>query len=374
MRLRAVQDGDLTNHERRARGNEDHRKRRRLDEDLDDNRPTRRQRKEQYRRDEGKSRRSRSPEVEQHGRRDNGQHSRTGDTRRDNDVERESRHDGARHRSPRREKHSSRAYGMEKEESLRNTHNKKRRKRSTSRDSDTSHDYNYHRHRRKEHRSGHYRSHRDESPPSQGVEHSRHKDRRSTRSRTPSRANDHTDTPGDRRTFRKHSPSSESDPLEALVGPLPPSHSNNAVHGAPPLVSRGRGAYRPSASAMDQHFSSTYDPSLDLRPDSEPEDEKEDWDLALEALRDRELWKQKGAERLRAAGFGDEEIKKWESSGKEKGAEDVKWTGKGEEREWDRGKVVQENGEKKGEVELEAAWGKKSNRGGFLNDFKKALG
>lgn len=125
---------------------------------------------------------------------------------------------------------------------------------------------------------------------------------------------------------------------------------------------------------MDQHFSSTYDPSLDLRPDSEPEDGKEDWDLALEALRDRELWKQKGAERLRAAGFGDEEIKKWESSGKEKGAEDVKWTGKGEEREWDRGKVVQENGEKKGEVELEAAWGKKSNRGGFLNDFKKALG
>ena len=122
---------------------------------------------------------------------------------------------------------------------------------------------------------------------------------------------------------------------------------------------------------MDQHFSSTYDPSLDLRPDSEPDDEKEDWDMALEALRDREIWKQKGAERLRAAGFGDEEIKKWEDSGREKGAEDVKWTGKGEAREWDRGKVA-EAGERKREAALEAAWKRKG--GGFLKDFKKALG
>ena len=131
---------------------------------------------------------------------------------------------------------------------------------------------------------------------------------------------------------------------------------------------------------MDQHFSATYDPSLDLRPDSEgPEgdEEKEDWDMALEALRDREIWKQKGAERLRAAGFGDEEIRKWEDSGREKGAEDVKWTRKGEAREWDRGKVVEEaaaagGSERKGQVGLEEAWKRKD--GGFLKNFKKALG
>ena len=165
---------------------------------------------------------------------------------------------------------------------------------------------------------------------------------------------------------------SDSDPLEALVGPLPPLHQSTSINDTPPVRSRGRGAYKPNASAMDQHFSSTYDPSLDLRPDSEPEDEKEDWDMALEALRDREIWKQKGAERLRAAGFGDEEIEKWEDSGREKGVEDVKWAGKGEGREWDRGKVVLDDGQRKGEVGLEAAWGRKG--GGLLKDFRNALG
>lgn len=139
---------------------------------------------------------------------------------------------------------------------------------------------------------------------------------------------------------------------------------------------------------MDQHFASTYNPTLDRHPDSEPENEKEDWDMALEALRDRAIWKQKGAERLRAAGFGDEEVKKWEESGsgkeKEMGAEDVKWNGRGEAREWDRGKVVLDEDDagddedrkvklKRGDVRLEAAWGRKTG-GGFLKDFRKALG
>ena len=123
---------------------------------------------------------------------------------------------------------------------------------------------------------------------------------------------------------------------------------------------------------MDAHFATSYDPAADLTVESEDENEKEDWDLALEALRDRELWKKKGAERLRAAGFGDEEIKKWEDSGKEKGIDDVKWASKGEAREWDRGKVMEKDGDRKGEVHLEAAWKRKG--GGFLKDFKKALG
>ena len=128
--------------------------------------------------------------------------------------------------------------------------------------------------------------------------------------------------------------------LKAIVGPLPaPESKSKQIRDPLPATSKGRGAFRPSVSMIDSHFASTYDPSLDIRPKSEPEDGKEDWDMALEALQDRELWKKKGAERLKAAGFGDEEIKKWEDSGREKGIEDVKWAKKGTEREWDAGKI-----------------------------------
>ena len=81
--------------------------------------------------------------------------------------------------------------------------------------------------------------------------------------------------------------------------------------------------------------------------------EQNDWDQALEALRDRKRWQQQGADRLRQAGFTEDEIGKWERGG-EKGVEDVRWRGKGEGREWDRGKVVGGGGE----VETEASWGR----------------
>lgn len=91
---------------------------------------------------------------------------------------------------------------------------------------------------------------------------------------------------------------------------------------------------------MDAHFSSTYNPAIDVHPNSDSEN---DWDQALEALRDRQRWKQQGAERLRSAGFTEDEVSKWEKGG-EKREEDVKWKGRGEGREWDRGKVVDEDG------------------------------
>ncbi|PBP24020.1 pre-mRNA-splicing factor 38B [Diplocarpon rosae] len=72
-------------------------------------------------------------------------------------------------------------------------------------------------------------------------------------------------------------------------------------------------------------------------------DEENDWDQALEALRDRTKWKQQGADRLRAAGFTEDEVSKWEKGG-EKREEDVKWSKKGEGREWDRGKVIDDSG------------------------------
>ena len=78
-----------------------------------------------------------------------------------------------------------------------------------------------------------------------------------------------------------------------------------------------------------------------MRPHSEPED---DWDQALEGLRDRQRWKQQGADRLRAAGFTQDEIDRWSKSG-EKREDDVRWAKPGEDREWDRGKVVDADGD-----------------------------
>ncbi len=90
---------------------------------------------------------------------------------------------------------------------------------------------------------------------------------------------------------------------------------------------------------MDSRFSAAYDPKSDIQPDSDIDgDDRAD---SLEALRDREKWRQQGAERLRAAGFTEEQVKGWEkNSGREKSVEDVRWAKKGEGREWDRGKVV----------------------------------
>jgi hypothetical protein len=101
---------------------------------------------------------------------------------------------------------------------------------------------------------------------------------------------------------------------------------------------------------MDARFSSTYDPSVDVRLNSDVED---DWGDALEALRDRQRLKQQHADRLKAAGFSEEEVKKWEK-GDEKTEDDVRWSKKGEGREWDRGKVLDDDGD----VDLKADWGR----------------
>ena len=118
----------------------------------------------------------------------------------------------------------------------------------------------------------------------------------------------------------------DSDPLDDIIGPRPPPTSK--------VRSRGRGTIS-AASGIDFRFSTAYDPTADVQLDPAEDD---DWDQALEALRDRQKWKQQGADRLRAAGFTEEEVEKWKKGG-EKKEEDVKWAKKGESREWDRGKV-----------------------------------
>ena len=135
----------------------------------------------------------------------------------------------------------------------------------------------------------------------------------------------------------------DSDPLESIIGPKPPL--------SPPAVKRrGRGTLA-STSGIDSRFSSSYDPSADVHPDGDLDD---DWDQALEALRDRQRWKQQGADRLRAAGFTQEEVKKWEKGDLGQSEEDVVWKKKGEGREWDRGKVVDEDGQ----IVHQSEWGR----------------
>ncbi|KAI0578830.1 hypothetical protein Alg130_07762 [Pyrenophora tritici-repentis] len=142
---------------------------------------------------------------------------------------------------------------------------------------------------------------------------------------------------------RAASPASDSDPLEAIVGPLPPPPE-------PTVRSKGRGAFKPNSMGIESRFSSTYDPKTDVRVNSDVED---DWGDALEALRDRARWQQQGAERLKAAGFTNNQVKKWEK-GDLPNEEDVVWSRKGQAREWDRGKVVDEDGD----VELKADFGR----------------
>lgn len=133
----------------------------------------------------------------------------------------------------------------------------------------------------------------------------------------------------------------DSDPLDDIIGPRPPS--------IPEVRTRGRGTIS-TASGIDSRFSANYDPTTDVELAL---DEKEDWDQALETFRDRQKWKQQGADRLKAAGFTDGQIEKWEKGG-EKREEDVKWAKKGEGREWDRGKVVDEIGD----VGIESGFGR----------------
>ncbi|EMD89855.1 hypothetical protein COCC4DRAFT_126260 [Bipolaris maydis ATCC 48331] len=201
------------------------------------------------------------------------------------------------------------------------------------------------RHRRRRSYSG--ATSQSRSPPPRHYD--RHEKRRKhrgyssrdTEKNSEPRSDRENDRPSSKR--RATSPASDSDPLEAIVGPLPPSSE-------PTVRSKGRGAFKPNSMGIESRFSSTYDPKVDVRADSDNED---DWGDALEALRDRARWKQQGAERLKSAGFTDEQVRKWER-GEGQNEKDVVWKGKGEAREWDRGKVLDEDGD----VELKADFGR----------------
>lgn len=206
-------------------------------------------------------------------------------------------------------------------------------------------------HRHRHERDGDKRSGRGErDKESRRLErsHSREKDRfprhrkehrRRSRSASMSTAHKHTKPAANE--------SSTDDPLTEFLDPAQP----------PQPLPRGRGALKPSQ--IDHRFREDYDPTSDIHS-SHHSDGEDDWDMALEALKTRTKWRTQGAERLRAAGFTEDEIARWEKSrppgsgggNREGDVEDVRWRKRGEGREWDRGKV--ENGE--GGVDLKAEW------------------
>lgn len=150
-------------------------------------------------------------------------------------------------------------------------------------------------------------------------------------------------------TRHKHTDRSDDDDGEVVdkltSGSFDGASEQQNIDLEEPVRIRGRGAHKRS-SGIDDRFEKGYDPSQDITPDSEGNDDANDWDMALEAMRDRAKWKRNQAARMREAGFEEKEITKWEQSAFEQADcepdhKDVKWSRKGEVREWDAGKVQQ---------------------------------
>ncbi|KAF4975427.1 hypothetical protein FZEAL_7775 [Fusarium zealandicum] len=226
----------------------------------------------------------------------------------DKDLFRDRRDDQKHHGrlSRRDDRHRKSGDTAERPERSRREH--KRRERSRSRDkSSDSEGRHRHSHRRRERSRSPERRRRSRSPREKRSKH-RHrsplKDTKDTRKRKDKEKED------------------DSDPLDDLIGP------------APPPKYRGRGTFGGS-SGIDRRFSETYDPKTDIQMD---EDEGGgNWDDALEAFRDRQKLRQNQEQRMKSAGFADEQIQR-ASGTDEKTADSVQWSKAGEKREWDRGK------------------------------------
>ncbi|KAJ5680911.1 hypothetical protein N7536_012050 [Penicillium majusculum] len=311
--------------------------------------------------------RSRSPSAERdRSRRHRGRNEEYGGT-----GERDK--DRGEHRREHRDHESSRRDRRDRDKE----HTRRRRERSYSRSPSRSphmdRSTDRHRHRRQKRQSGHSTRSlsRSRSPESYISRRSKREDASphgSRRSRLETSTRHKQASPLSTITPRQSEMGNESDPLEDLVGPLPP-RQNEA-----PIRSRGRGAYKHNMSNIDAHFAPGYDPATDVhldedkihsmgqessrRPVAGLMTKDDDWDMAMEALRDRERWRSKGEERLRTAGIDEAVIDKWKNNTAFAGVdgegkpEDVQWSKKGEGREWDRGKFVDDDGH----VDIRAAW------------------
>ncbi|PHH82049.1 hypothetical protein CDD82_7197 [Ophiocordyceps australis] len=127
---------------------------------------------------------------------------------------------------------------------------------------------------------------------------------------------------------------SDFDPLEDLIGPAaPPKH-------------RGRGRIG-GALDLDRRFSESYDPKADIEDMASTGD---DWDDTVEAFRDRQKLRVHQEQRMRNAGFAEDQVEKMRGRCMETWTEpDVIWSKVGEVRAWDNGKILDE------EMEVERA-------------------
>ncbi|SPN99750.1 uncharacterized protein DNG_02601 [Cephalotrichum gorgonifer] len=211
------------------------------------------------------------------------------------------------------------------------SHRRKRRRRDGS-----SSDEDRHRSRRGE------STHRRRSRSPSRREERRHRERSTSRHRRPRSSRSHRDS--DRhRDSRKKSPEpvrerdrdnheSDSDPLEEFIGPAPPPKS--------PIRTKGRGTIS-AFSGIDQRFAADYDPKLDVDLDADVDPGgKGDWSEAVEAFRDRQKLRLAQEERMKSAGFSEEDVGRWKDARGEKTEADVRWAKAGEEREWDIGKEL----------------------------------
>lgn len=126
----------------------------------------------------------------------------------------------------------------------------------------------------------------------------------------------------------------DSDPLEDLVGPLPPRR----------IKGRGRLA---GASGIDSRFADpAYDPRADTALHEEEEADDADWTEALSALRARFKSRSLEPDRFLAAGFNATEVERLTGSARSTGVEgdisNVRWQKEGETLEWDRNKIDQD--------------------------------
>ncbi|KAK6856351.1 hypothetical protein PG995_006538 [Apiospora arundinis] len=175
----------------------------------------------------------------------------------------------------------------------------------------------------------HHHSTRERHSYKESSSSSKYRERRGSHSKGTSPPHSHSRRP---RSPDARRDDSDSDPLEDMIGPAPATQEQ-------PVRKRGRGAVA-GTSGIDRRFASDYDPKVDVALDADAEDD--DWGTSLEALKDRQRWKQQGGDRLRAAGFSEEQVKKWERGGQDgwgNREEDVRWVKHSEEREWDRGKT-----------------------------------
>lgn len=101
-----------------------------------------------------------------------------------------------------------------------------------------------------------------------------------------------------------------------------------------------------SRTIIDQHFAADHDHARDIEMRSQDCQYDDDWEMALQALQDRRKWKANQASTMNGVGYTGQETGNWRhgfssSDGREQDPGGLRWSKRGEVREWDHDKVAQ---------------------------------